>query len=70
MNEKRKMLLLKGAKNGGVVTIEDARNLYSSDDAARSAITSLEFQDYLCKTEVPGSFRIAKLPTSVKEKLS
>jgi len=62
------MLLFQGAKGNGKVSISMAKNLYSSKSQAKSAITSLEFQGYLEK-DVPGYFRIKKLPREVKERL-
>ena len=69
MNEKRQMLLYKAAKNDGVLSVNMAENLYSSRESAKSALASLEFQDYIEKSDVPGNFKIVKLPASVKHKL-
>lgn len=68
MSEQKRMLLFKGAQHNGKVSITMANNLYSSKSQAKSAITSLEFKGYL-KKDVPGYFKIKKLPRSVKERL-
>ena len=68
LSENKKMLLYNGVKNNGVVRIDDAKNLYSSDSAGVSAVKSLQFQGFL-KYRTPGVFEIVKLPRSVKEKI-
>jgi len=68
LSEKKKLLLYKGAQNNGVVSMGMAESLYSSKSSAKSAITSLEFEDYL-ERHVPGYFKIVKLPEEVKRKL-
>jgi len=68
LSEKKRMLLFKGAQKNGRVSMGMAESLYSSKSSAKSAITSLEFQGYV-ERDVPGFFRIKKLPRSVKERL-
>jgi predicted transcriptional regulator of viral defense system len=68
LSEKKRMLLFKGAQKGGKISITMAENLYSSKSSAKSAITSLEFQGFV-ERDVPGFFRIKKLPRDVKERL-
>jgi len=62
------MLLFKGAQQGGKISITMAENLYSSKSSAKSAITSLEFQGFV-ERDVPGFFKIKKLPREIKERL-
>ena len=68
MNDKRKLLLLKGVRNNGVVTWNMATTLYSSDNAAHNALAGLEFQGYI-KNVGFGRFKVVKVPRSVKERV-
>lgn len=68
LSDKKKMLLLRGAKTGGQVTITMAERLYSTKDSGQNAVTSLEFEGFLEKSGVPGVFDIARLPQEVKER--
>jgi len=68
LSEKKRMLLFKGAQQGGKISITMAENLYSSKSSAKSAITSLEFQGFV-ERDVPGFFKIKKLPREIKERL-
>ena len=68
MNDKRKLLLLKGVRNNGVVTWNMATTLYSSDNAAHNALAGLEFQGYI-KNIGFGRFKVVKVPRSVKERV-
>ena len=68
MNDKRKLLLLKGVQNNGVVTWDMANTLYSSNNAAHNALAGLEFQGYIQNIGF-GKFKVVKVPRSVKERV-
>lgn len=65
MSENRKLLLAMAARNGGVLKINTAMDLYSSKKSAKSAIKALELKGFLSQTQ-PGVFKLEKLPMSVR----
>lgn len=66
LSDEQRLLLLKGALGSGKVSMSMASSLYSSKSTAKSALSTLEFKGYI-EPDVPGHFRIKKLPESVKE---
>ena len=60
--ESKQILLAKGIRNGGYISIDDARCVYVSKEAARTAMMSLESWGYIKATTVPGFFRVRKAP--------
>jgi len=66
MSENRKMLLAIAARNGGVLKAEQAHNLYSSPQSARSALAALKMKRYISVLQ-PGVFKLEKLPAKVRQ---
>lgn len=69
ISEQMEMLLWKGAVDrNGVVSIEMAKQLYSSKSSAKSAIQKLELLDYIERTS-PGYWKIKKMPDDLKKQV-
>ncbi len=67
ISDKKKLLLYKGMKNGGTVTIEQATGLYSTNQAGKSAVQSLMYNDYL-EYKKPGVFKVVGAPQETIDK--
>lgn len=62
LTENKAILLAKGIKNGGIVRSEDAQSVWSSKEAARMGMMSLDAWGYIKTTNTPGVFRVVKAP--------
>jgi hypothetical protein len=51
---------------GAILYTEDAKELYSSEDAAISALVTLRFKGFIDITDMPGHFQIRRAPEDVQ----
>lgn len=68
LSDEKKLLLLKAHENNGKLKMSMANQLYSSKSSAKSAVSSLEFKGYI-ERDVPGVFRVVKVPESVERRV-
>ncbi|WP_157573593.1 hypothetical protein [Haloplanus natans] len=69
LSKKQKLLLLKGAKNNGIITKRLAEEIYSSWSQGKSAIEKLEALDFIERSH-PGVWRVKKAIDDVKSSFS
>jgi len=70
LSEQQELLLYKAAKDrDGKLSMTLARNMYSSNNSAKNAVTKLEMFGYI-ENYAPGYFRIKKLPNHIKRELA
>ena len=69
LSKEQEMLLFKACKdNDGVLSIHLARQMYSSNNTAKSAINKLELFDFIEQSS-PGYWKVVKLPNDIKREL-
>lgn len=66
LSDNQKLLLVKAARNGGVLKAQTAHNIYSSPQSAKSALATLTAKRYLSIRQ-PGVFELEKLPSGVRK---
>jgi len=69
LSEQQKLLLFDACKDkDGILSMEFARERYSSKKAAKNAVTKMESFKYIEMTS-PGYWKVVKLPNDVKREL-
>lgn len=68
LSDEKKLLLMKAVENDGKLKMSMAKQLYSSKSTAKSALSTLEFRGFL-ERDVPGVFKVVKVPDSVEQRL-
>lgn len=68
LSDKQKLLLMKGVKQGGTISMELAEQLYSTRNSAKSALSTLQFHGFI-SVKTMGVFKVEKVPRDVKDQL-
>lgn len=66
ISEQQELLLLKACQNGGQFSMNLAEQLYSSKQAAQSAVQKLEVLGFV-ENSAPGVFKVVQVTEDVKK---